>query len=257
MVAAFYFVYSFTSDLWGGARSLAVSHALDEIRVERWLGVFVEARVQKSVLHLHWLVDLCNIYYATVHFLAPIAILVWLFFSVPDRYLPYRNALAWSTAIALVVFAAFPVAPPRLLPASYGFVDTARVFGGAGRLDSTLLKEAGNQYAAMPSLHVAWAMWVALAGAPATRKLWLKALLVLDPIVTGFDVVVTANHLFLDMAAGVAVALAGVALSRLSFDLLKRWRSLAWQIPMPARWRWRSRPQVGSTRSAGGSPPPP
>ncbi|MGH9103006.1 MAG: phosphatase PAP2 family protein [Acidimicrobiales bacterium] len=216
VVALFYVAYSATSAVTGGKRSLAVANALREVHLERQLGIYFERSLQSAVLEAQWLVKACDVFYATIHFLLPIATLLWLYFKVPHRYRVWRNALGWATAIALVVFALFPVAPPRLLPPAYGFVDTMTTVGGAGHLDSTLLKEAGNQYAAMPSLHVVWAAWCAAALAPAVRRRWLAALLWADPFVTAFVVLVTANHFVLDVLAGLAVLAMGALLGRQS-----------------------------------------
>jgi hypothetical protein len=105
--------------------------------------------------------------------------------------------------------------PPRFLPSSFGFVDTLNVIGGIGSWDSALMKDAGNLYAAMPSLHIAWALWCVFALVPVVRRRWIKALLILHPFVTLFSIIVTANHYFLDAAGGVVVFCLGLAIARL------------------------------------------
>jgi hypothetical protein len=95
--------------------------------------------------------------------------------------------------------------PPRLLPASYGFVDTLRVFGGLWDFDSGPVAQVSNQYAAMPSLHFAWSTWSALVLFPMLRRRWSRALIVLYPVATTFAIVVTANHYWLDAAGGALV----------------------------------------------------
>jgi membrane-associated phospholipid phosphatase len=109
------------------------------------------------------------------------------------------------TAVAFVGFWLYPVAPPRLLPASFGFVDTLRD-RSSGHLEGSLINTAGDQYASMPSLHVAWAVWCALALYPMFRHWALRALVVAYPVMTTLVVVATGNHYFLDAAAGTLLA---------------------------------------------------
>jgi hypothetical protein len=117
----------------------------------------------------------------------------------------WRNALAMTTAVALIGFAFYPLMPPRLLPASYGFVDTLKVFGSLWSFDSGTMHKISNQYAAMPSLHFAWATWSTVVLAPMVKRNWAKALVFAYPAATLFAIVVTANHYFLDAVAGAAI----------------------------------------------------
>jgi membrane-associated phospholipid phosphatase len=149
--------------------------------------------------------DAFNTYYGGTHFLVPAAILAWLVLRHPERYARARTALAVMTAVAFVCFWLYPVAPPRLLPASFGFVDTLRD-GAPGHLEGSLINTAGDQYASMPSLHVAWAVWCALALYPMFRHWALRALVVAYPVMTTLVVVATGNHYFLDAAAGTLLA---------------------------------------------------
>jgi hypothetical protein len=132
--------------------------------------------------------------------------IIWLFRKQPWRYIRWRTALAATTAFALVGFALFPLMPPRLLPASYGFVDTLRTYGGLWSFDSGAMQKVSNQYAAMPSLHFAWSTWCCLVFLPALKRPWARVLCIAYPVLTLFAIVVTANHYWLD-AAGGALAL--------------------------------------------------
>lgn len=215
LVVAFYGLYELVSGVTSGASKAALGHALGEVRVERDLGIFWEQSVQRFFLGQVWLVQASNVFYATVHFVMPVVALLWLFWKFPARYRRWRNAMAWMMGLSLVVFIMDPVMPPRLLPAAYRFVDTMRIYRGAGSLDRVLLTDVGDLYAAMPSLHVAWAGWCAAALVPTVRRVWLKVLLIADPVVTTFVVLVTANHFILDVVGGVVVLAAGIGLSRL------------------------------------------
>lgn len=210
----FFIAYQSTSDITSGSRSAALAHALAEVRVERALGIFWEHGIQVFFLrHALWLVKVSDVYYATVHFLLPIVVLVWLWVAAPERYRRWRNAMAWLSGISLIIFVVYPVLPPRLLPARFGFVDALAHVGGAGPLDHVILSGAGNAYAAMPSLHVAWATWCAAALFPVVRRRWIRALLVADPLFTILEVLITANHLFLDVAGGLLIVVVGLGLA--------------------------------------------
>ncbi|HVF13827.1 MAG TPA: phosphatase PAP2 family protein, partial [Acidimicrobiales bacterium] len=144
-----------------------------------------------------------NLFYGTFHFGVTIFALVFLFRRFPARYRRWRNTLAATTALALIGFATYPLMPPRLLPASYGYVDTLRTYGSLWSFDSGAMSKISNQYAAMPSLHFAWAMWSTLVLVPALRSWWAKAAAALYPAFTLFAIVVTANHFVLDAVGGV------------------------------------------------------
>jgi membrane-associated phospholipid phosphatase len=146
-------------------------------------------------------------FYGTAHFAVTVGALLYLFFRQPWRYPRWRNTLAWTTALALIGFAFFPLMPPRLLPQHYHFVDTLKTVGGLWSFESGPVSAVSNQYAAMPSLHFAWSTWCALAIAPAIKRRWLKPLVFLYPLLTLICIVVTGNHYILD-AVGGAVCLA-------------------------------------------------
>ena len=214
-VVAFDLVYEWTSSKAAGAHAVASSHAGQIVHTEQTLGLFREHAIQQWFLPHRLLIEASDLFYSTVHFVLPVVTLVWLFRRFPERYVRWRNALAWMTGLGLIGFIAFPLLPPRFLPSSFGFVDTLNVIGGIGSWDSALMKDAGNLYAAMPSLHIAWALWCVFALVPLVRRRWVKALLILHPFVTLFTIVVSANHYFLDAAGGVLVFTLGVAIARL------------------------------------------
>jgi membrane-associated phospholipid phosphatase len=103
-------------------------------------------------------------------------------------------------ALGLLGFWLYPLMPPRLLPVSYGFVDTRLEYFGLGEASRDTSDD--NLYAAMPSLHLGWATWIALALWPLVRRPWAKALLIAYPTAQLFCTVVTANHFFLDAVGG-------------------------------------------------------
>jgi hypothetical protein len=207
-IAAFYGVYSLIRNTQGSATvsaAHALAHARAVIRVERDLGLFFEENLQEAFLGTRWFIQFWNLFYGTFHFVVTVAALVLLFKRFPARYPRWRNTLAFTTGLALIGFARYPLMPPRLLPASFGFVDTLKVYGGLWNFDSGPVAEVSNQYAAMPSLHFAWSTWSAFVLYPMLRRPWSKVLAALYPATTLFAIVVTANHYWLDAAGGAFV----------------------------------------------------
>jgi len=188
------------------AGSVAASNALLVVGAERSLGLFDERAVQAAFLHQDTLTDAFNAYYGGTHFLVPAFVLGWLLWRHPGQYGRARTALVVTSAVAFLIFWLFPVAPPRLLPAHFGIVDMLRAPDGSGHIESTLITTAGDRYASMPSVHVAWAVWCALALWPVVRPRILRVLVVAYPLMTILVVVVTGNHYFLDTIAGAALA---------------------------------------------------
>lgn len=148
-----------------------------------------------------------NIYYGVAHFIVPPLVLVWLWRRHPRAFRRWRNALIVVSLIGLAIFAVYPVAPPRLTVGFVHFVDTSVRFGGLGPLDRGNFVDK-NPFAAMPSLHFAWALWCAIAVISAGARP-AKALALLHPLVTLMVIIGTGNHWILDAAAG-ALILAAV-----------------------------------------------
>jgi hypothetical protein len=196
--------------LWQFAGSFTVMSAAGAVARARWLWhaervlrLPAEAAVQRPFLAHPLLVQALNLYYDILHFPVLIGCLAWLYARHRDRYPRARATVAVFTGASLLI-QLIPVAPPRLLPGA-GMVDTAAAYGQSvytwhGGFDA-------DQFSAMPSVHVGWALIVAVAviGASRSRWRWLAAAY---PALTTLAVVVTANHFWLDaVAAGLLVAL--------------------------------------------------
>jgi hypothetical protein len=215
-ILAFYGVYTAVRNrgLDVNSHTQARHNAFRVIRAERFLHSFHEQWVQHLFYpSAKWFLKFWNVYYGSAHFIVTIVAIVWLFRRNPARYPLWRNTLAFTTGLALVGFAFFPLMPPRLLPAHYHFVDTLQVVGGLWSFDSGTMQKISNQYAAMPSLHFGWSSWCAFVLVPMVRRRWVKALLALYPFITLFAIVVTANHYWLDAAGGALVLAVGYLLS--------------------------------------------
>jgi len=191
--------------------------------VERTLHLPSEVSIQHAALPYSLLVQACNGYYAIVHGPALIACLVWLFARHRDHYPRTRNSIALVTGACLAI-QLVPVAPPRLLD-GLGFVDTGLAYHQS--VYTAVGRGLADQLSAMPSVHVAWAVLIAMAVLGASSSRWRWAVL-LHPAVTAMVVVVTGNHFWLDGV--VAVALIPPALAVLWLA-----RTLAPRLPVSLR----------------------
>jgi hypothetical protein len=162
-----------------------------------------ETAIQKLFLPYPPVVQFFNLYYDSLHFPVLIACLVWLFVRYRDRYKQWRTTLVVFTALCLLV-QLVPVAPPRMLPAT-GMKDTAILYHQS--VYGTVAGFNADQLSAMPSVHVGWAILVAIAVITTARSRW-RWLALGYPIMTTLAVVVTANHFWLDgIVAGGILAL--------------------------------------------------
>jgi hypothetical protein len=198
--------------IWRIARKLPLATAegaIDRARqiddLQRSLGFPSELSLQRFVLDYDWLARATNTFYATVHVPATIAFLVWLFVRHRDHYPHWRNGIAIVTGFCLVI-RFVRVAPPRFLP-DLGYIDLASKYGMS--VYGPVGTGVSDQFAAMPSIHVAWAAVVSfgIIAASPSRWRWVFALQV---ILTMLAVSATGNHWWLDGI--VAIALLGVAL---------------------------------------------
>ena len=169
-------------------------------RLERAVGVGSERWLQTHALPHPLVVQFANAYYAIAHVPATIVCLFWLFFRHRRAYRHWRSVLAVTTAISVIMHLV-PVAPPRLFP-DLGFVDTAvlyhqSVYGNVGA-------GVSDQFAAMPSIHAAWALLICAAALSVSRSRW-RWLAVGHAVLTLLSIAITANHWWLDSLAAAAL----------------------------------------------------
>ena len=139
------------------------------------------------------------------------SLLVWLALTRRELYGEFRTLLFVSLAIALVVYVAFPTAPPRLVP-GLGIADTV---GLSGHDTGSFAGVRFNPYAAMPSLHVGWSVLAATIAFRASTRTWVRAVAVAHPVLMALAVTQTGNHYLMDSLAGTLVALLALAVVRL------------------------------------------
>jgi membrane-associated phospholipid phosphatase len=206
---AIYQLYTLIRARLPESAGVAFANAEWLIDLEQHLALFHEETIQEWMLGSRPLIQFWDIYYGTIHFVVPVVVGVLLWRRNRDRYRVWRNAFGVVLALGLLGFTLMPLAPPRLMPPSYGFVDTAVTYGGLGPMDRGE-REDTNPFAAMPSLHVAWSTWCAFALFPVLRRRWTRALIVAYPVATLVAIVVTGNHFLLDAVGGWLVLAAGV-----------------------------------------------
>ena len=200
----------------GGAlgRSRAIWH------FERAIHLPSEASIQRVFLPHPLLIQFFNLYYDSLHFAVVIACFVWLFARHRDIYGRWRTTLVAFTGICLLV-QLVPVAPPRMLPGS-GLVDTGVLYHQS--VYSSVAGFDPDQLSAMPSVHVGWAILVAVAVISTARSRW-RWLAVLYPCMTTLAVIVTANHFWMDGIVAAAILALVLAVQALVRRALGRWRA--------------------------------
>jgi|tagenome__1003787_1003787.scaffolds.fasta_scaffold20841596_2 hypothetical protein len=209
IVLVLVFVYDRIRDTATTRAEPALANGRHVLHIESWLHIDAEHALNSLLSSHHGWEAAASWYYQLMHLSVTLLVLLWLYWRRVDDYRPARNSLVAINAIGLVVFWVLPVAPPRLIPGA-GFIDSAVVSGVAER--STAITP--DLYAAMPSLHIAWATWVALQVLLTTSNRWARRLAVAHLVLTCLVVVITANHYVLDVLAGAALAVMVVRISR-------------------------------------------
>src|SRR3954469_8066221 len=196
-----------------GRQSTAFVHAMHVLNVEKGMNLAWEQTLNRVVSSHFWLAVSADYMYATLHYLVTPMVLIWMWRRHRDAYGRARTTLLVATIIGLVGFTLMPVAPPRMLP---GFVDTMAQYSGLGWWGAEASAPRGvgsftNQFAAMPSLHVGWALWCGWQLVRHGRHLLTRVLGVLYPALITLVVIATGNHYLLDAVAGVAVVILAMA----------------------------------------------
>ena len=204
----------------------AFANARHVIDLENSLGAFFEPGFQQSVIHhAPWLADFANFMYLNSHFVITTAFLTWLYFFRNEHFYFVRNMFLVAMGVALIGYALFPTAPPRLFP-GFGFTDTIATFTGVAQ-DSQTASLLVNKYAAVPSMHIAFSLMIAVPAAALSRHAWARTLWSAYPLLIFFVIVTTGNHFWFDAVAGAAVACVAAVAAR----QLARLRPGVWSWP--------------------------
>lgn len=215
LLGLLYVVYSAGRLVADADLGAATAHAYDVLHIEAMLHLDVERYANQALGAVPLLALLGSYWYSLLHYVVTPAVLIWAYRSHPWHYRRVRNALVIGSAIGLIGFTLIPMAPPRMLP---GYVDTLATTAQHGWWggDASAPRGLGaltNQLAAMPSLHVGWALWCAWVVAMLARRRLVRIAAFAYPLGTTLVVIGTANHYVLDAVGGIAVMLVGMWLS--------------------------------------------
>jgi hypothetical protein len=221
--------YQLVRGIADGRQAVAMANGLHVIHLERSLGAFFEPGFQQAFISHQWLIEAANWMYFNSHFVVTISFLAWLYLFRNENFNFVRNMFIVAMVLALMGYTLFPTAPPRMFPGA-GFTDTIHVFTNMNQ-DSSFASVLVNPYAAVPSMHIAFSLMIAIPAMNLVRSVWARALWSGYPLVVFFVIVVTANHFWFDAAAGAAVA----CLAAVTAHQLARLR--------PDAWSWREAPE--------------
>jgi hypothetical protein len=221
--------YTFVRGIVDSERAVAFAHGQQVMDLEKSIGTFFEPSMQAFFLPAQWVIDFANQVYLNAQFSVAIGFLLWLYLFRNDAYYFVRNMFVVAMGIALVGYTLYPTAPPRMFP-EHGFVDTLSAYSDVGH-DSSLAKIFINPYAAVPSMHCAFAMMIGGTGVMVCRRAVSKALWAMWPLLVCWVTIVTANHYWVDAVLGWGVALSAVLVAQW---LLARVRPEAWAFRVKA-----------------------
>ncbi|MDW5594463.1 phosphatase PAP2 family protein [Conexibacter stalactiti] len=225
LFAVAYYGYQMVRGIADGKAAVAAWNATKIINLEHSLNVFIEPSIQSWASSTGWISDFAAWMYLNSHFVVTVGSLAFIYLFRNEAFYFVRNMFMIAMAFALVGYAMFPTAPPRLMP-EWGFSDTVAAFTGV-RVENEPVSALLNMYAAVPSMHCCFALMIGWPMARLVKPKPLKVAWFLYPFLVMFVVVATGNHYIFDAVLGAAVAGASALLSQ---QLLARWRPQAWSF---------------------------
>jgi hypothetical protein len=226
-----YWLYRLVRGMVDGRAAEAFANARDVIDVERGLGLFIEPSVHAWASGSEVVIDAASWMYINSHFAVTTLTLAWIYLRRNERFYFVRNMFIVAMAFALVGYVALPTAPPRLMP-EWGFSDSVAGFTGVDT-DAGASGALVNPFAAIPSMHVAFALMIGLTMAQLVKRRWARVLWWTYPLLVTFVVIATANHWWLDAFLGALVAAASAVCAHGFFAHVR-----------PAVWAWDARQQA-------------
>jgi hypothetical protein len=215
----------------------AFANAEAIVDLQRALHVFVERDIQVWAVGTGWVEDVGSWMYINTHFVVTTVTLAFIYLFRNEHFYWVRNMFMVAMGIALVGYVVFPTAPPRLMP-EFGFTDSVMAFTGV--TPASDVNALYNPYAAVPSMHVGFALMLAISVIRMTRHTWVKVVWAIYPLVVSLVVVVTANHWIFDAVTGAAVALVSALAAQVLF-------ARVW----PAHWAFRPEGALAAPARAG------
>ena len=221
-----YFAYGLARGLVEGRATAAFQHARELVHIERTLHLFIEPSIQAWASGSHLVMEVSSWLYVNAQGTITIAALLYLYLRHNSRFYFVRNMLLIAMALALVGYIVFPTAPPRFLP-EWGFIDTVdRLTPVNVSEKSAVFNVLFNPYAAVPSMHVAFAVMIGWPLSRLVRSSLARVLWIVYPLVMTFVIVVTANHFIADALLGALTA----GVSAYAAQRLARLRPAVWRF---------------------------
>jgi hypothetical protein len=213
----------------------AFEHARWIVDLERHVHLFVEPSLQQWAVGTGWVDDVAAWMYLNTHFVVTTCTLAFIYLFRNEHFYWVRNMFMVAMGLALLGYVVFPTAPPRMLP-ELGFVDSVSEFTGVS--SDASVNALFNPYAAVPSMHVGFALMLAVPMVRMARHAWAKALWVCYPPIVTMVVVVSANHWVFDAATGALTAAVSAVAAQALFARVRP-QTWAWAadggLPAPAR----------------------
>jgi hypothetical protein len=225
VIAFLGWIYDWLQNLAPVRLNVALHNGQGILSFEERFHIAPERSLDSWLTHHHVLAYISSDFYDNAIFGVTLGLAAWIWWRRPDIYRPLRNELVLANLIGFTVFWLYPVAPPRMLA---GYTDIVEKVGGLGSWHNALISHA-DQLAAMPSMHLAWAVWCSLVvWRLAGDGAWRRAALILGiayPLSTAWVVMATANHYLMDVLAGTATTVVAVAVVELGPRALKQLRA--------------------------------
>jgi PAP2 superfamily len=217
-----YYAYRLARGAVDGRAATAFQHGRDVISLERATHTFIEPSVQAWTTSTGWLIDVTSYMYVHFHFTLTVSALVYIYLFHNRSFYFVRNVLAAAMIIALIGYVVFPTAPPRFFP-EWGFTDSVAQFTGVPDSSATV-NALFNPFAAVPSIHVCFALILGWSLIRLVRPWWAKAFWAVYPLIMTFVVISTGNHFWFDaftgaLTAGVSALIATTLLARVRPDV--------------------------------------
>jgi hypothetical protein len=246
LFGAAYMAYRLVRGMVEGRATAAFQHATELINLERGLHVFVEPTVQAWAQGSHFVMGVSSWLYVNTQTTVTISALVYLYLRHNRSFYFVRNMFMIAMFIALVGYWAFPTAPPRLLP-EWGFFDSVSAFTGVSSHPGASSGALFNPYAAVPSMHVAFAIMIGWPLALLARWRAVRVWWTMYPLLITFVIVITANHFLADALMGALAA----GVSAYGAMRLARLRPQVWGFGAPTPWAVEPATPPGPAPAAG------
>jgi diacylglycerol O-acyltransferase len=206
-------VYLVCAHGFAESRRVTDAHGLTLLRFERWAGIDVERPLNMFLRQHHTLGTFAAWEYATTYVIGTFGVVTVMWWRRSPAYPWARNTLIFLTLIAVACFAMWPTTPPRLLPGE-DYLDIVAIHHPPMTWGTGVVSAGADQFAAMPSLHIAWVAWMGAVAIRVRAGVLVKVLCAADLIVTAYVIVATATHYVVDIAGGLALIPAAVLLER-------------------------------------------